>query len=115
MDDPLAVERAELLRMIEELESLLVSLQDVNAGVSTHYAQKLHQLRARVVDAQSPPVRRVVEELSFDILKSVAAEVVKWLIETLICLESAVASRVCLYECWRMHQGPTRLGWAQAA
>ena len=116
MDDPLAVERDELLKMIGELERLHAGLQDVNAGVSNSRISELQQLRKQVEQTRSPTKLQWAWTVAQEVLKVVAAELMKRLIETLSCLFAAVALRRCSYdEGWRLHQVFAQLRWTFAA
>jgi hypothetical protein len=115
MRDPLAVERAELLRIIERLESFCTSLQDVKAGVSNELMIELDQLRAQVEKANSPTKLKLAWEVGEEILKVAAAELVRLLFETLSCEITAIDVRSRKYDCRRIHQVPTCRRWPNAA
>ena len=115
MNDPLAVERAELLQMIERLEEFYAGPLDVKAGVSNEWMTKLKQLRARVETANSPTKLRIAWEMSQPILKAAAAELIKRLFETLSCLMTAIKLRSFLYDPRRSDQIPTCCRWHDAA
>lgn len=115
MDDPLAVERDELLQIIGELERLCAGLRDVNAGVSISWIRELQRLRRQVEEARSPTKLKMAWPVAQELLKAIAAELIKWLIETLNCSFAAIGSRRCLYESRRMHQILTRRRWSHAA
>lgn len=73
----MVVERAEMLRMIEQLEDVVVRLQDVNAGVSAEYADELQRLRVRLLEAQSPTEWRLLLDFAVEVLAMIAAELLK--------------------------------------
>ena len=77
MSDSMVVERAEMLRMIEQLEDVVVRLQDVNAGVSAEYADELQRLRVRLLEAQSPTEWRLLLDFAVEVLAMIAAELLK--------------------------------------
>jgi hypothetical protein len=115
MRDPLAVERAELLQMIEQLEEFYARPPDVKAGVSDEWLIKLKQLRARVEKANSPTKLKIAWEMAQPILKAAAAELIKRLFETLSCLITAIELRRCLYDARAGNQIPTCRRWHNAA
>jgi hypothetical protein len=78
--DSLAVERAEMLRMIEHLEAVVTRLQDVDAGVSKECAQDLKELRNRILKTRSPTKWQLDLDFAAGVLVKIAAAVVKaWL------------------------------------
>jgi hypothetical protein len=77
VSDSMVVERDEMLRMIEHLEEVVVSLQDVNAGVSKEYAEELQRLRDRLLQAQSPKEWRLLLDFAVQVLAMIAAELLK--------------------------------------
>lgn len=115
MDDPLAVEREELLRMIEELERLYAGLQDVEAGVSNFRMTDLARLRKRVQASKSPTDLNKAWKVAETILGVVAIELIKRWFETFNYLLAAIFSRSSLYDCWGINQVLTRGRWANAA
>jgi hypothetical protein len=115
VSDPWIVERAELLSAIEELELLNAALQDVDAGVSKHQIGKLRKLRLRVQEAQPPAQNEKFWEIVFEILKAIAAELVKMFIETLNCYLAARCSRSGINEDWKTHQRASPCRWINAA
>jgi hypothetical protein len=115
MRDPLAVERAELLKMIERLERFYTGLQDVKAGVSDEWMIELKQLRTQVERANSPTKLRIAWEIGEGILKAAAAELIRMLFETLSCLLTAIELRSFLYDRRRSNQIPTCRRWHNAA
>lgn len=75
--DSLAVERAEMLKMIEHLQVIVTGLQDVDAGVSQRYAQDLQRLREAVAKAQTSSKWQFVLEIARDVVVRIAAEILK--------------------------------------
>ena len=114
MKDPLAAERAELVRMIERLEAVVERLQGVNARVSADLAAKFEQPGAQLERARSPSEWRQAQDLWFTVLKAVAAEAVRWMLETLICINSAAVARRGTYAGWRFDQNASRIRGSQA-
>ena len=79
MERSLAVERAEMLRIIEHLERIANGLQDENAGVS-RYVDELHALRERISRTRSPTEWKVAVEIGRGLLTKIAVELMKtWL------------------------------------
>jgi len=79
MKGSLAVEQAQMLEMITQLESVVVRLQDVDAGVSK-YADELRRLRVAVMGAKSPRKWDRVVKVGCDLLVRIAVELLKaWL------------------------------------
>jgi hypothetical protein len=115
MRDPLAVERAELLQIIEELKRFYTGLQDVKAGASDERMIELDQLRTRVEKANSPTKLKIAWEVGEEILKVAAAELVRLLFETLSCELTAIHLRSRKYDCRRIYQVPTCRRWPNAA
>lgn len=113
MEDSLIVERAELLSSIEQLEVVVGRLQDVNAGVSGQLTEQLQQVRADVERVRLPSKWETARKMTFELLKTVAAEVIKAWIETLICTSAALRAWFKSYG-RRVHQGPQRYGWPDA-
>jgi hypothetical protein len=115
MEDPLAVEREELLSMIEELEWLYAGLRDDVAGVSDSRMIELKQLRRRVMRARSPTKLKSAWEAAEKLLRAVAVEVIKLLFETFNCTITAINSRRSSYEDRGINQIPAWRRWAHAA
>lgn len=116
MDDPLAVERAELLAVIVQLEEICKGLRDVNARVLRSHLGKLRRLRLRIQEAQSPAKWQFARAGTLVVFKAVAAEVTKWIIETLSCLLAAAASRRRIHaEGRRVHKVLSTRGRTSAA
>jgi hypothetical protein len=115
MDDPLAVERAELLRMIEELERHYAGLQDVKAGVSSFSMTDLVALRTRVEASKSPTELNKAWKVAETILRVLASELIKRWFDTFNYLLAATSARSCTYDCWRINQVLTESRWANAA
>lgn len=115
MDDPLDVEREELLVLLEQLERLCAGLQDVNAGVSPRRCDVLCRLRDEVKSSESPSKLLEVRKVALDILKAVAAAVVTKWIETLICNLTAARLRILIYDVRRVHTIAPGFSWSQAA
>jgi len=115
MDDPLAVEREELLGMIEELERLYAGLPIVVAGVSNSRMIELKRLRMQVESTKSPTRLYSAWKVAEKLLRAAAVEVIKLLFETLNCLITAVRSRRSSYEDRRINKIPTWRGWPHAA
>lgn len=121
MNDPPIVSQDELLQLIGELEGLCADLSDGNAGVSAQLTEKLQRLRAGIVGARPSLVREFNLDLAREIFRVLAAEVVKRVIETLIShqlvlgISRARERTYRRHDRWRMHQNPSRVGWAQAA
>ena len=79
--DSLGVERAEMLRMIEDLERVVEGLNGVNAGVSSECANELQRLRKQVEkEPQSPSKWRGVLDFAAEVLAKIAAELLKALL-----------------------------------
>lgn len=115
MEDPLIVERGELLKMVEELERLTADLQDGNAGVSPQSVERLRQLRVKVEQARSPSKRKVAWRLALEVLKEVGPELVKLWIETLTCALTAPSAWRWIYAVRGVPEIPARIEWAHAA
>ena len=115
MRDSLAVERAELLKMVERLERLCAGLQDVNAGVSDAWMSELKQLRRQVERANSQTKLKIAWDIAEGILKAAAAELIRILFETFSCLLTAIDLRSVSYDPWRSNQIPTCRRWHYAA
>jgi hypothetical protein len=115
VEDPLIVEREELLQLIEELERLCAGLQDVNAGVSSRTIKRLRRLRAEVARSRSPTKWNHAWTIALEIIRAVAPELVKLWIETLTYELAARFARRHPYEVWSVPEIPTRLEWAHAA
>jgi hypothetical protein len=71
---PLAVQRAEMLKMIEHLQKAARGLEDVNAGVSSSFAEDLQRIREQVADAESPKQWDYLQNLAGEILVKIAVE-----------------------------------------
>lgn len=79
MKSSLAVERAEMLRIIERLERVVTGLQDENAGVS-RYVDELHALRERISRTRSPTEWQAAVDVGRGLLTQIAVELMKtWL------------------------------------
>jgi dGTP triphosphohydrolase len=70
----LAVLQAETLRVIEDLEKVVVGLRDVDAGVLRKLSEDLQRLRQAVLEAQSSSKWRFVMDFLADLLARIAAE-----------------------------------------
>jgi hypothetical protein len=120
VSDPPTVSQNEQLQLIGELEALWADLPDVNARVSDQVTEKLQRLRSGISATQSQRSRLDVV-LAREVLRVLAAEVVKRVIEALVSHQvvlrfNGVREQAYSYDdCWRVHQDPTRVGWAQAA
>lgn len=73
--DPLAVERAEMLSMIERLEEVAVGLQDY-AGVSQQAMEELKRLRERVAKPPTPDAWGPLLEVAIDLVAKLGAELI---------------------------------------
>lgn len=115
MASSLSTERAEFLRMLEELERLYAGLPGDHAGVSNQGLRKLQELRARVDGAPSPAKLHQAWRDAQPILSAAAAELLRlWLGTLLNCLSIAVGWRVGLYDNRRMHQVVASSSWLHA-
>jgi hypothetical protein len=115
MDDPLTVERDELLRMLEELDRFYAGLQGVEAGVLDLRVIELQQLRMRLENSKSPTKLKRDWEVAERLLVVAAAELIKLLFETLNYILAATKSRRRLYEDRRINQIPAWCFRAPAA
>lgn len=114
-EDPLAVERAELLNVIEQLERLAAGLQDVNAEGSSTRTERLRRLRNQVESARSPAKRKIAWDVARIVMGELAVELIKWLTGSSNYIRTAVSLRRNSYATWRMHQVLTRSSRASAA
>jgi hypothetical protein len=78
MEDPLIVEREELLEMIRELEELYAGLQDVEARVPKYRMRQLEKLRWKVEKSRSHAALKEGWAMARVILKAAAVEVIRW-------------------------------------
>jgi hypothetical protein len=75
--DFLTVEKAEMLKMVEQLQRVVDGLQDAKAGVSPQYAEDLARLREAIESAHSPSRWRFVMDFASEVLARLAAELLK--------------------------------------
>jgi hypothetical protein len=116
--DPPTVLQNELL-LLGELEGLVAALPDANARVSARMSELLQQLRDQLVVHRPSQRRQFDVVLARELLRVLAAEVVKRVLETLISNQVAlrtVRAREQGYDDrGRVHQIASRRRWAQAA
>lgn len=118
MKGPPTVLQDELLRSIGELEAMIADLQGVNAEVSVRLSEQLRRLRVGLERTQSPQARRLAWEIISEVVRVIAAEVVRRVIEASISTSPALLAREQVYGHdvgWRVHQNAARLCWSQAA
>ena len=118
MTDPPAVLQDDPLQTLAEAEALVADLQDVNAEVSAQLFEKLQRLRVCIERSPSSSIRSMVWDVIREVLRVVAIEVVRRLIETSISHTPVLQARERSYtddDGRRVHQDTARVGWAQAA
>jgi hypothetical protein len=113
--DPLAVERAELLKMVDRLEGCFRRLQDVEAGVPDDWLMELDDLRHRIRNARSSAKLTMIWGILQDLLKAAAIELIKRLFDTLSCLFTAVPLRSTINETWGSGTLAAHCRWVEAA
>ncbi|MGH7624805.1 MAG: hypothetical protein ACREOJ_05715 [Gemmatimonadaceae bacterium] len=118
MEDPPAAPQDEFFQIIGELESLSADLQGVNAEVSIQLSRILERLRVYGQRMRSAQARRLGWVIVRDVLRALAVEVVKRIIETSISSTPGPVAREPVYRSYdsrRLHKDASRFGWAQAA
>lgn len=114
MEDPLSVERAELLGMIEELKRLYAGLDNPQKGVSNERSTELRRLRKTARRTKSPFELKLARVAANVILKAATAELIKRLFEALNYLKAAAVLRSRIDDHWRNHKITTPFGGTHA-
>jgi hypothetical protein len=120
MPDPLAVAQIEQKQIIATLEQSY-RLRDVNAQVTVRALRRLQRLRAQLERAQAGYSRAMAWTITRHVEAQLAAEVVRWWIETSIWylavlmrrLRGYVSTRSCTAT-WAGDSFVSSVGWALA-
>jgi hypothetical protein len=107
---------AELLALIEKLESEYRRMRNVNAQVSDDALGRLREIRADLLRVTPSRGRKVVLAVGKAVLAKLAIELIRWMLtdETSIYRFTAAVLRTIIYDCRRSNQNTPRVGGSEA-